>query len=64
MKKLIIILVVIIVGFLLFLAIGPFYTIKEGQQAVVVRFGRIIQVQTEAGLKIKVPPSTDSLAIS
>ena len=55
MKKLIIIIVVVVVGFLLFLALGPFYTIKEGEQAVVVRFGRIVQVQTEAGLKVKVP---------
>jgi len=55
MKKLIIIIVVVVVGFLLFLALGPFYTIKEGEQAVVVRFGRIVHIQTEAGLKIKVP---------
>jgi membrane protease subunit HflC len=55
MKKLIIALVVIIVGILLFLALGPLYTIKEGEQAVVVRFGRIVQVQTDAGLKVKVP---------
>jgi membrane protease subunit HflC len=55
MRKLIISLAVIIVGLLLFFALGPLYTIKEGEQAVVVRFGRIIQVQTEAGLKIKVP---------
>ena len=55
MKKLILIVAIVIVGFLLFLALGPFYTIKEGEQAVVVRFGRIVQIQTEAGLKIKVP---------
>ena len=55
MKKLILIIAIVFVGFLLFLALGPFYTIKEGEQAVVVRFGRIVQIQTEAGLKIKVP---------
>ena len=55
MKKLILIVASVIVGFLLFLALGPFYTIQEGEQAVVVRFGRIVQIQTEAGLKIKVP---------
>lgn len=55
MKKLILIVAIVFVGFLLFLALGPFYTIKEGEQAVVVRFGRIVQIQTEAGLKIKVP---------
>ena len=55
MKKLILIVAIVIVGFLLFLALGPFYTIKEGEQAVVVRFGRIVHIETEAGLKIKVP---------
>jgi membrane protease subunit HflC len=55
MRKLIISLAIIIVGLLLFFALGPLYTIKEGEQAVVVRFGRIVQVQTEAGLKAKVP---------
>jgi len=54
-KKLIIIIVVIVIAILLFLAIGPLYIIEEGEQAVVVRFGRIVQVQTEAGLKTKVP---------
>lgn len=55
MRKLIITLVVIIVGLLIFFTLGPLYTIQEGEQAVVVRFGRIVQVQTEAGLKVKVP---------
>jgi len=55
MRKLIITLVVIIVGLLIFFTLGPLYTIQEGEQAVVVRFGRIVQVQTGAGLKVKVP---------
>ena len=55
MKKTITVLVVIVVIVILFLITGPFYVIEEGVQAVVIRFGRIISIQTEAGLKIKVP---------
>lgn len=55
MKKLVITLVVIVVGVLLFFAIGPLYMIKEGEQAVIVRFGRIITINTEAGLYAKMP---------
>lgn len=55
MKKLITSLIVITVLVVLFLIMGPFYVIQEGQQAVVVRFGKIQTVQTEAGLKFKMP---------
>jgi membrane protease subunit HflC len=55
MKKTITVLVVIVVVVILFLITGPFYVIEEGEQAVVIRFGRIISIQQEAGLKIKVP---------
>lgn len=55
MKKLIVVLVVIVIFFIIFLLLGPFYIIEEGEQAVVLRFGRIISTQTEAGLKIKAP---------
>jgi membrane protease subunit HflC len=55
MKKTVTIVVVVIVIFILFLITGPFYTVQEGEQAVVIRFGRIIAVEQEAGLKIKVP---------
>ncbi|MBN1836595.1 MAG: protease modulator HflC [Spirochaetales bacterium] len=55
MKKTVTILVVIVVIFILFLITGPFYVIQEGEQALVIRFGRIIAVEQEAGLKIKVP---------
>ena len=55
MKKLIgagaVILVLVVVLFLM----GPFYVIPEGRQAVVVRFGQIIKVDTDAGLKFKMP---------
>jgi membrane protease subunit HflC len=55
MKKTITVLVVIAVIFILFLITGPFYVIEEGEQAVVIRFGRIIAVEQDAGLKVKVP---------
>ena len=55
MKKTITVLIVIVVIVVLFLITGPFYVIEEGEQAVVIRFGRIIAIQTDAGLKIKVP---------
>ena len=55
MKKLIIALVVIVIFFIIFLLLGPFYIIDEGEQAVVIRFGRIVEVNTEAGLKLKTP---------
>ena len=55
MKKLVTILVVVAVILILFLITGPFYFISEGEQAVVIQFGKILRVDTDAGLKIKVP---------
>lgn len=37
------------------IVLGPFFVLNEGEQAVVVRFGKIIKVHTEAGLKLKSP---------
>jgi membrane protease subunit HflC len=34
---------------------GPFYILNEGEQAVIVRFGAIVDVHTEAGLRLKMP---------
>ncbi|MDR1626670.1 MAG: protease modulator HflC [Spirochaetia bacterium] len=51
MVALIIVLIVIAV----LLMVGPFFTVDEGEQAVVIRFGEIIREETAAGLKIKVP---------
>lgn len=55
MKKTVTVLVIIAVIVILFLITGPFYIIEEGVQAVVIRFGRIISIELNAGLKIKVP---------
>lgn len=35
--------------------LGPFYILNEGEQAVLVRFGQIVDVRQEAGLGFKVP---------
>jgi len=37
------------------LVIGPFYTLDEGEQAVIVQMGRLVRVVTEAGLHLKTP---------
>lgn len=55
MKKLVVALVIIAVVVIIFLILGPFYIIEEGEQAVVVRFGDIVKSTTEAGLHIKTP---------
>jgi len=55
MKKLITVLVVLAVIGVIFAMIGPLYIIEEGEQAVVVQFGKIVRVETDAGLKFKLP---------
>jgi membrane protease subunit HflC len=55
MKKLITILVIVAVVLLVFALLGPYYTVTEGELAVVVQFGKIVRVETNAGLKLKVP---------
>jgi modulator of FtsH protease HflC len=55
MKKTIIILALVGVALLIVAILGPYYIIQEGEQAVVVQFGRIARVETTAGLKYKVP---------
>lgn len=55
MKKTVTVLVIVGVLIVILLLLGPFYIIHEGEQAVVTRFGKIIKVDTENGLKIKVP---------
>ena len=49
MKKLIGVGVAILVLVAVLILMGPLYVIPEGRQAVVVRFGQIIKVDTEIG---------------
>ncbi|MDR3160516.1 MAG: protease modulator HflC [Spirochaetaceae bacterium] len=55
MKKLITTMVVIAVILIGVAAAGPFYVIDEGEQAVIVQMGKLVNVITDAGLHIKVP---------
>ena len=55
MKKAITTLIVIFVIFIGVLVAGPLFVINEGEQAVVVQMGRIVNVVTEAGLHFKIP---------
>ncbi|HVP17980.1 MAG TPA: protease modulator HflC [Spirochaetia bacterium] len=55
MRKTIIILVAVGVVLLIISILGPYFIVMEGEQAVVVQFGRIVRVDTDAGLKYKVP---------
>ena len=55
MKKLVTVLVVAAIVVILFLILGPFFVVEEGEQAVVVRFGEIIKSYEDAGLHIKTP---------
>ncbi len=56
MKKAVWITLGIIVGVIIVVAlVNPFYTVSEGEQAVVMQFGRIVRVELNAGLKMKAP---------
>ena len=55
MKKLITLLVVVVILAALLIMMGPFYILNEGSQSLVIRFGEITKVETEAGLKLKTP---------
>lgn len=55
MKKLITGIVVALVLVVVFLLMGPFYVLEEGNQALVLRFGEIKKTELEAGLKFKTP---------
>jgi modulator of FtsH protease HflC len=55
MKKPVVIVVIVAVVLIVFFVLGPLYVIEEGQQAVVTRFGKVVNTTTEAGLKFKMP---------
>ena len=55
MKKSLTKIVIVLVIFIGIMIAGPLYVINEGEQAVVVQFGKIIRVDTFAGLKVKTP---------
>jgi membrane protease subunit HflC len=55
MKKFVSTLIVFAVILIGILIANPFYTIDEGEQAVIVQMGRLTDVITDAGFHIKVP---------
>ncbi|WP_319417397.1 protease modulator HflC [Marispirochaeta aestuarii] len=55
MKRLATVLIVVAVLLVVFVALGPFYILTEGEQAVVTRFGAIVSTARDAGLKFKMP---------
>ncbi|MDR0669577.1 MAG: protease modulator HflC [Treponema sp.] len=55
MKRFIVTLVVIAVVFIGVVAAGPFYVVDEGEQAVIVQMGKLVNVITDAGFHFKVP---------
>lgn len=55
MKKTVIIAAVILVVVAGVFVAGPFFVLNEGEQAVVVRFGKIMKIHQEAGLKFRSP---------
>lgn len=55
MNKLIRNTVIILVIVIIIFAAGPFFVLYEGEQAVVTRFGAVVDSETEAGLKFKMP---------
>jgi len=54
-EKLLIIAAAIVVVVAAFFYTGPFYTIQEGQQAVITQFGEAVGTEDTAGLKFKIP---------
>ena len=55
MKKIVTILIILAILIIGILIAGPLYVIDEGEQAVVVQMGKLIDVVTDAGLYFKVP---------
>jgi len=55
MKKTIIILLAVGAFILIVTLLGPYFIVTEGEQAVVVQFGKIVRTATGAGLHYKVP---------
>ena len=56
MKRLVQVSIIIVVVAIFLVLSGTFYTVEEGQQAVIVQFGRPVgETVTEAGLHVKLP---------
>lgn len=47
--------VIFLVAVILLLLVNPFYTVQTDKYAVVTQFGKIVKVESEPGLKTKIP---------
>ncbi len=47
--------IVLIVLAVIFFMMGPYFIVEEGEMAIVTRFGKIINTESDAGLKFKLP---------
>jgi modulator of FtsH protease HflC len=54
-KRTVLILVIIGAALLVITLMGPYYILMEGEQAVIVQFGKIVRVDTAAGVHYKAP---------
>ncbi len=59
MKNMKIPIIIIAVLIVVFFMMGPYYILEEGQQAVVRRLGKVVNTETEAGFKFKLPVADD-----
>ena len=55
MKKGVTVGVVALFLIIVFLMLGPLWVLQEGEQAVLLQFGRIVASHQDAGLKLKTP---------
>jgi len=55
MKKSLLSLFIVVVLVSIILSVGPFFVIEEGTQAVVVRFGEIVNTVPDSGLYFRIP---------
>ncbi|MCX7030782.1 MAG: protease modulator HflC [Spirochaetes bacterium] len=55
MKKILVVLAIAAGAIVVISIVKPWYVLVEGEQAVVLKFGEIVRVVQDAGLKLKVP---------
>jgi modulator of FtsH protease HflC len=55
MRKTVITLVIIGAALIVISLLGPYYILTEGEQAVIVQFGKIVRVDLQAGIHYKAP---------
>jgi membrane protease subunit HflC len=55
MRKFVIVLVIIVAALIGFIALGPYYILEEGKQALVFRFGAVVNSADSAGIHFKTP---------